>query len=87
MYDSLHLHTLYSAADNIPRAQFPKPYALLEQHLQFFFCFFFAVFAELFLASRFCRVIFSWPLQKDKFVLYFFFALQCFEHARSVWDC
>ena len=45
LYDSLHLRTDYSAADTIPRAQFPTPCALLERYLQFFF--FFAVFAEL----------------------------------------
>ena len=66
---------------------FPSHVRCLNSTCSFFFVFFFAVFAELFLASHFCRVIFSWPLQKDKFVLYFFFALQCFEHARSVWDC
>ena len=72
MYDSLHLHILYSAADNIPRAQFPKPCALLAVF------FFFAVFAELFLAGPYRRINSSYI---------FFFALQCFEHARSVWDC
>ena len=47
MYDSLQLHTIYSAADNIPRAQFPAPYALLERCLQYFFLFaVFAIFAE-----------------------------------------
>ena len=37
LYDSLHLRTDYSAADTIPRAQFPTPCALLERYLQFFF--------------------------------------------------
>ena len=48
MYDSLHLHTVYSAADNIPWAQSPTPCALLERCLQFFF---FAIFAKLVLAK------------------------------------
>ena len=64
MYDWLHLHTFYSAADNIPRAQFPMPCALLKRYLQVFgffvfyllfllfvFVFFFAVFVELVLAK------------------------------------
>ena len=51
MNDSLHLHAFYSAADNIPRVQFPMPCALLQRYLQFFF--FFAVFAELVSARDF----------------------------------
>ena len=53
MYDSLHLHTVYSATDKILRVQFPTPCALLERCLQFFF----AVFAELVLAKdlRLCK--------------------------------
>ena len=39
LYDSLHLRTDYSAADNVPRAQFPTPCALLERYLQFFLLF------------------------------------------------
>ena len=42
MYDSLHLHTDYGAADNVPRAQFPTPSALLQRYLQSIF----AIFAE-----------------------------------------
>ena len=37
VYDSSRLPTVYSAADNIPRARFPTPRALLERYLQFFF--------------------------------------------------
>ena len=53
MYDSLHLHTVYSATDKILRVQFPTPCALLERCLQFFF----AVFAELVLTKdlRLCK--------------------------------
>ena len=41
MYDSLHLHTVYSATDKILRVQFPTQCALLECCLQFFFgCYF-----------------------------------------------
>ena len=43
VYDSSRLPTVCSAADNIPRARFPTPRALLERYLQFFF---FAVFTE-----------------------------------------
>ena len=43
------LHTVYSAADNIVRPQFPTPCALLERYLHFFF----AVLAELVLAKDF----------------------------------
>ena len=52
VYDSSRLPTVYSAADNIPRARFPTPRALLERYLQFFF-FFVAVFTELTLAKDF----------------------------------
>ena len=53
MYDSLHLHTVYSATDKILRVQFPTQCALLEHCLQFFF----SVFAELVLAKdlRLCK--------------------------------
>ena len=55
MYDSLHLHTVYSAADNIPWVQSPKPCVLLECCLQFFFVV--AIFAKLVLAKdlRLCK--------------------------------
>ena len=43
VYDLSRLPTVCSAADNIPRARFPTPRALLERYLQFFF---FAVFTE-----------------------------------------
>ena len=46
VYDLSRLPTVCSAADNIPRARFPTPRALLERYLQFF-VFFFAVFTEL----------------------------------------
>ena len=47
VYDSSRLPTVYSAADNIPRARFPTPRAFLERYLlSFFFFFFFAVFTE-----------------------------------------
>lgn len=45
LHDSLHLHTIYNAAENIPRAQFA--WALLEVF------FFLAVFAEFVLAKDF----------------------------------
>ena len=54
VYDSPRLPTVYSAADNIPRARFPTPRALLERYLQFFvFCLF------VFFFCRFYRVNFS----------------------------
>ena len=43
LYDSSHLHTFYSAADNIPRAQFPTPRAYFERYLQDFFAVFYGV--------------------------------------------
>ena len=43
LYDSLHLHTVYSAADNIARVQFPTPCALLEHYLEFFLPFLFVL--------------------------------------------
>ena len=54
MYDSLHLHTVYSATDKILRVQFPTPCALLERCLQFFVV---AIFAKLVLAKdlRLCK--------------------------------
>ena len=54
MYDSLHLHTVYSATDKILRVQFPTQCALLECCLQFFFV---AIFAKLVLAKdlRLCK--------------------------------
>ena len=52
VYDSSCLPTVYSAADNIPRARFPTPRALLVRYLHFFFFFFFfAVFTQLTLAT------------------------------------
>lgn len=53
LHDSLHLHTIYNAAENIPRAQFSTPCALLERYLKCFFFFFLAVFAEFVLAKDF----------------------------------
>lgn len=50
LHESLHLHTIYNAAENIPRAQFSTPCALLERYLK---CFFLAVFAEFVLAKDF----------------------------------
>ena len=47
LYDSLHLDTVYSAADNIARVQFPTPCALLEHYLEFFFAVF-VRFSEVF---------------------------------------
>ena len=47
LYDSLHLHTVYSAADNIASVQFPTPCALLEHYLEFFFAIF-VRFSEVF---------------------------------------
>ena len=43
LYDSLHLHTVYSAVDNIARVQFPTPCALLEHYLEFFLPFLFVL--------------------------------------------
>ena len=40
MYDSLNLLTVYSAAENIPKAQFLTPCALLGRRLKFFLPFF-----------------------------------------------
>ena len=67
MYDWLHLHTFYSAADNIPRAQFSMHCLSVTCRFLVFFVFyllfllfvfvFFAVFVELVLAkdSRLCK--------------------------------
>ena len=56
LYDSSRLPTVCRAADNIPRARFPTPRALLERYLQFFF-FFFCRFYRVSLAkdSRLCK--------------------------------
>ena len=72
LYDSLHLHTLFSAADYIPRAQFPTPYTLLERYLQFF-CFFFVFFFWLFFFCRFYRGSLSEGFSSSS--SYFLFAL------------
>lgn len=50
LYDSWRLHLIYSAADNIPWAQFPTPRAQFERYLQDSFLPF---FTELVLAKDF----------------------------------
>ena len=53
MYDSSRLHTYYSAADNIPWAQFPTLRAQFECCLQDFFAVFYRVsFSE---GLRLCK--------------------------------
>ena len=57
VYDSSRLPTVCRASDNIPRARFPTPRALLERYLQFFFFCFFCRFYRVSLAkdSRLCK--------------------------------